>query len=97
MRYFGASEGCAIPSAQENRQFGVWKSRWDIGCESIGGCMSDITILYRKDKFAVSVDGAYQDIKTEADVLAKLLELGITRDRAEDAITMLKEKGEVQI
>jgi len=59
--------------------------------------MSDITILYRKDKFAVSVDGAYQDIKTEADVLAKLLELGITRDRAEDAITMLKEKGEVQI
>jgi len=59
--------------------------------------MSDITILYRKDRFAVSVDGAYQDIKSEADVLAKLLELGITRDRAEDAIATLKEKGEVQI
>lgn len=59
--------------------------------------MSDITILYRKDKFAVSVDGAYQDIKTEADVLAKLLELGITRDRAEDAIATLKEKGEVKV
>jgi len=59
--------------------------------------MSDITILYRKDRFAVSVDGAYQDIKSEADVLAKLLELGITRDRAEDAIATLKEKGEVRI
>ena len=59
--------------------------------------MSDITILYRKDKFAVSVDGAYQDIKTEADVLAKLLALGITRDRAEDAIATLKEKGEVKV
>jgi hypothetical protein len=59
--------------------------------------MSDITILYRKDKFAVSVDGTYQDIKTEADVLAKLLELGITRDRAEDAIVRLKEKGEVKV
>jgi hypothetical protein len=64
---------------------------------TLGGCMSDITILYRKDKFAVSVDGAYQDIKTEADVLAKLLELGITRDRAEDAIATLKEKGEVKV
>jgi hypothetical protein len=59
--------------------------------------MSEITIFYRKKKFAVSVDGVYQDIRTEGDVLAKLLELGITRDRATDAIATLKDKGEVKV
>lgn len=54
--------------------------------------MTDITILYAKGKFAVSVDGKYQDIAGEADALAKLLELGITQDRAQAAIQTVKEK-----
>ncbi len=52
--------------------------------------MTNISILYLKGKFALSVDGQYQDIASEDALLAKLIELGSTRDRAMADIARLK-------
>jgi Fe2+ transport system protein FeoA len=53
--------------------------------------MTDIRIEDLNGKFALSVDGVYQDIEGEADLVTKLLALGFTKGYAELSIGRLKE------
>lgn len=56
--------------------------------------MREIKVWCKGGKFALSVDGAYQNIESEDDMLNKLLELEITRERADDVIRRLKQTQE---
>lgn len=52
--------------------------------------MRQIEILYQNGKFALLVDGATQPIHDEGDLLAKLIALDITKERAEGYIAQVK-------
>jgi hypothetical protein len=52
--------------------------------------MRKIEILYRGSTFALGVDGLSHKVDSEPDLVRQLLELGITRAHAEDAIGRLK-------
>jgi hypothetical protein len=53
--------------------------------------MREIKVWHKAGKFALSVDGVYQNVANEADLLKQLLKLEVPQDRAEAAIRRIKQ------
>jgi hypothetical protein len=53
--------------------------------------MREIKVWHKAGKFALSIDGVYQNVENEADLLRQLLELEIPQDRAEASIRRIKQ------
>jgi len=55
--------------------------------------MSKIEVFYKNGKLALLVDGVSKEVRTEDELLAALMALGMTKDYVTAEITRLREKG----